>query len=100
MANCYEAMLIYSLKNGEEGAVALHEKFQALIEKNGTLEGVDTWGKRKLAYSINYEEDGYYVIYTFTADPEFPAELERVLKITDGAIRWLVTTKKCEKKEA
>lgn len=91
--NKYEVMIVYSVKNGEESAQATAEKFKALIEKHGTLESVDEWGKRKLAYAINYEEDGFYVLYNFTSAPEFPAELERVLKITDGVLRWLVTAK-------
>ena len=48
----YEAMMIFSLKNGEEQVTSLVEKFKALIEKNGTVESVDEWGKRKLAYLI------------------------------------------------
>ncbi len=90
----YEAMVVYSLKNGEEAAKALVEKFKNLIEKNGTLtEEVNEWGKRKLAYPINYEADGYYVLYTFTSAPDFPAEFGRVLNITDGVLRSMVTTK-------
>ncbi|MGN0584547.1 MAG: 30S ribosomal protein S6, partial [Ruminococcus sp.] len=66
-------------------------KFKAKIEEAATLENVDEWGKRKLAYPINDEPDGYYALYTFTSAPEFPAELERVLNITDGVLRFLVT---------
>ena len=86
----YETMAVYSLKNGEEGVKALNEKFTALIEANGTMESVNEWGKRKLAYEINYEAEGYYVLYTFTSKPDFPAELERVYGITDGIIRDIV----------
>lgn len=90
----YEAMVVYSLKNGEDAAKALVEKFKNLIEKNGTLTAeVDEWGKRKLAYPINYETEGFYVVYTFTSKPDFPAEFGRVLSITDGVLRSLVTTK-------
>lgn len=90
----YEAMVVYSLKNGEEGVSALTEKFKNLIEKNGTLtEEVNEWGKRKLAYPINYEVDGYYVLYTFTSAPDFPAEFGRVMNITDGVLRSMITTK-------
>lgn len=89
--NNYEAMVVFSVKNGEESAQALEEKFKALIEKHGTLDSVEEWGRRKLAYAINYEEDGFYVLYHFASGAEFPAELERVLKITDGVLRWLVT---------
>jgi len=89
----YETMIVYSVKNGEEAAQELAEKFKTMITENGTLDSVDDWGKRKLAYPINDEEDGYYVLYTHTCAPEFPAELERVLGITDGVLRSLVTRK-------
>ena len=86
-------MVIYSLTNGEDAAKALIEKFKGMIEANGTLESVDEWGKKKLAYEIDDQAEGYYVLYTFNAKPEFPAEFERVLKITDGVMRCLVTVK-------
>ncbi len=86
----YEAVVIFSVKNGEDKAKALVEKFKALIEANGTLDSVDEWGKRKLAYPINYETEGYYALYTFEAEPEFPAEFERVISITDDAVRTMV----------
>ena len=89
----YEAMVIYSLTNGEDAAKALIEKFKGMIEANGTLESVDEWGKKKLAYEIDDQAEGYYVLYTFNAKPEFPTEFERVLKITDGVMRCLVTVK-------
>ncbi|MBQ8177477.1 MAG: 30S ribosomal protein S6, partial [Oscillospiraceae bacterium] len=60
---------------------------------NGTMESVNEWGKRKLAYEINYEAEGYYVLYTFTSKPDFPAELDRVFKITDGVMRSMTTVK-------
>lgn len=87
----YEAMLVFSLKEGEDQAKALTEKFKALIEKNGTIEDSDEWGKRKLAYEINYETEGFYVVFKFSSKPDFPAELDRVLKITDGVIRSMIT---------
>ncbi len=89
----YEAMVIYSLNNGEEAVKALTEKFKAMIEANGTVESVNEWGKRKLAYEIDDQSEGYYVLYTFAAKPEFPAEFDRVLKITDGVMRSLITVK-------
>ena len=72
---------------------ALNEKFSALIAENATVENVDDCGKRKLAYPINYETDGYYVFTTFVSAPEFPAELERVAGITDGVLRVMVIKK-------
>lgn len=89
----YETVVVFSLKEGEEKAKELVEKFKALIEANGTMEAVDEWGQRKLAYPINYETDGYYVLYTYEADVAFPAELERVLNITDGVLRHLVVAR-------
>ena len=93
MSNSYETIIVYSLANGEEAAKTLSEKFKAMMEKNGTVDSVDEWGKRRLAYLINDEEDGYYVLYNHTCEPGFPAELERVLGITDGVLRSLVIKK-------
>ncbi|MBQ8824032.1 MAG: 30S ribosomal protein S6 [Ruminococcus sp.] len=87
----YELMAVYSLKNGEEAAKELVEKFKAMIEKSATLEEVNEWGKRKLAYAIEDETEAFYVLYTFESEPAFPAEVERVLNITDGVLRFLVT---------
>jgi len=89
MANSYETMLVFSVANGDEAVTALVEKFKALIEANGTIESVDEWGKRKLAYPINYETEGYYMLVNFTCEPEFPAELDRIVKITEGVLRSL-----------
>ena len=93
MVNKYEAALVYSVANGEEALNSLKEKFNDLIAKNGTIENVDDLGKRRLAYLINDEAEGYYVFTTFTSEPEFPAELERIAGITDGVLRVLVIKK-------
>ena len=89
----YETIMVYSLAKGEEAAKELMEKFKALVESNGTLESVDEWGKRRLAYLINDEAEGYYVFFNFESEPEFPAELERIVKITDGVLRVMVIKK-------
>ena len=91
MANNYEAMAVFSMKNGDEAVAALKERFQALIEQNGTMSEIKEWGRRILKYPINKETDGYYVLYLFAAEPEFPAEFLRVAGITDGVLRTLVT---------
>jgi len=91
--NKYETMVVFSVAEGDESAQPLVEKFKAMIEANGTLESIDEWGKRKLAYPINDEPEGYYVIYYYTADPEFPKELDRVFNITDGVLRSLIINK-------
>ncbi len=89
----YEVMAVFSIAEGEDKVKALVEKFKALIEKNGTVEEVNEWGKRKLAYPINDETEAYYVLYTFESKPDFPAELDRVFKITDGVLRSMITVK-------
>ncbi len=89
----YESVAVFSVKEGEEQAKALVEKFKSLIEANGTMEAVDEWGIRKLAYPINYETDGYYVLYTFEADVNVPAEIERVYNITDGVLRSIIVAR-------
>lgn len=90
----YEAMVVFSVKNDEEQIKALVEKFSELIKANGTLTNVDEWGKRKLAYEINYEGEGYYVLYNFESKPYFPAEFERIINITDGILRSVVVLAK------
>ncbi len=92
----YETIMVLSVKNGEEAVQALIEKFKALIEKNATLQSVDEWGKRKLAYLINKESEGYYVLINFESEAEFPAELDRNYKITDGVLRSLIIKKEDE----
>ena len=94
----YEAIIVFALKGGEEQVKALTEKFTDLIKANGTLTNVDEWGKRKLAYEIMYESsyqsEGYYVLYNFESKPDFPAELERIINITDGVLRSSVVLAK------
>ena len=86
----YEAMVVISANQDEEAIKSLVEKFQSLIEANGTLVSVDEWGKRKLAYLINKESEGFYVLFTFECGPDFPAELDRVFKITEGILRTMI----------
>ena len=89
----YETVVVYSLSKGEEAAKELAEKFKAMMEAHGTVDSVDEWGKRRLAYPINDAEDGYYVLYNHQCESEFPAELDRVLRITDGVLRSLIIKK-------
>ena len=93
----YESIIILSTKLGEDGIKAVIAKFTDMISKSAKLESVDEWGKRRLAYAVNYENDGYYVLFNFTSTPDFPAELDRVYKITDGVIRSLIIAKSEEK---
>ena len=87
----YEVLYVLNPNLSEEETQGVVEKFKTLIEQNGTIDELEEWGKRTLAYEINYLSEGYYVLVKFTSGPEFPAELDRVLGITDGVIRSLVT---------
>ena len=87
----YEVLYVLNPNLTEEETQAIVEKFKTLIEQNGTVDEMEEWGKRKLAYEINYLTEGYYVLVKFTSGPELPAELDRILGITDGVIRSLVT---------
>ncbi|MBO4941550.1 MAG: 30S ribosomal protein S6 [Clostridia bacterium] len=91
--NKYETLFVVDASKGEEETAALVDKFKSLIEANGTIESVDEWGRRRLAYPINDLAEGYYVLVNFSAKPEFPAELERVFGITDGILRNIVIKK-------
>ncbi|MCH5188828.1 MAG: 30S ribosomal protein S6 [Oscillospiraceae bacterium] len=91
--NKYETIFVLDADLDEERTAALTERFQKLIADNGTVESVDVWGKRRLAYPINYKTEGYYVLVNFSSGPEFPKELERIYGITDGVIRTLVVRK-------
>ena len=76
---------------GEEATAAVVERFKALVEQNGTLDELVEMGKKKLAYAINDQNEGYYVLMKFTSGPELPAEVDRVLGITEGIMRRLIT---------
>lgn len=95
MANAasYEVVFVIDPILGDEGIAAMVDKFKALVESNGTLESVDEWGKRKLAYEIDHKTEGYYVLMNFTSGADFPAELDRIFKITEGIIRSLIVAK-------
>ena len=98
----YETLFTISGNLNEEDYTALKEKFVTLVNANATDVTVDEWGKRRLAYPINYITEGYYVLVSFKSEPTFPLEFERVLGITEGVIRYMTTTKtvKAAKTEA
>ena len=87
----YEVMYIINPNLSEEETAGIVAKFKELVEANGTLDEMEEMGRRKLAYEINYLTEGYYVLIKFTSEPAFPAELDRILGITDGVIRSLIT---------
>ena len=91
----YETIFVLSTKTLDDAALeATTEKFKAAIAENGgVVESVDVWGKRRLAYPINYETEGYYVLVNMEAPAELPAELNRIYGITDGVLRSLIVKK-------
>jgi len=91
--NKYETIFVIDASLAEDQIEALVEKFKSLIAENGTTESVDVWGKRRLAYPIDYKTEGYYVLINFESQAEFIAELERVYNITDGILRTIVVRK-------
>ncbi|MDR0446681.1 MAG: 30S ribosomal protein S6 [Oscillospiraceae bacterium] len=88
----YELLYILDPDKSEEELAAMVEKFTALIKEHGEFKETDLWGKRRMAYPINDKPDGYYILTHFASAPDFPAELDRVLGITDGVMRSLITT--------
>ena len=90
----YETIFILNPSFDEETVKANIEKFKGVIENGGgTVENVDVWGKRKLAYEIAKVNEGFYTLVEFSADPELPKELERIFRITDGVMRHIVVRK-------
>jgi small subunit ribosomal protein S6 len=98
----YETLFAVSGNLAEEDCAALVEKFVKLVNENASDVAVNEWGKRRLAYPIDYITEGYYVLLTFKSEPSFPLELERVFGITEGIIRYMTTAKieKAAKAEA
>ena len=88
--NLYETVIVTSAKLGEEGSAEPVNRFKALIEEHGTVEGVDDWGKRRFAYPIQKQTEGYYTLINFQSSPEFTAELDRRYQITDGILRTII----------
>ena len=89
----YEVVYVLDPAQGEEAIAAQVANFKTLAEQNGSDVVVEEWGSRKLAYPINFKNEGYYVLMSFTSDPSFPKELDRVLRITDGIMRSLIVCK-------
>lgn len=93
ITHSYETIFIIDATLEEESVKALQDKFTSLIAANGKIDAVDEWGKRRLAYEINDRTEGYYVLVSFTSNGEFPKELDRQYKITDGILRTIIIRK-------
>lgn len=95
MANTanYESIFIVNATLEQDAINDVVTRFKTLVEEHGTLESVDEWGRRRLAYPINDMNEGYYVLMNFSAPTDFPAELDRIYKISDPIIRSLIIAK-------
>ena len=88
--NKYELVLIFKPELSEEDRNTVFSRIQRVSDENGKLEEVHDWGKRKLAYEINYIKEGYYYIVNFDLDPQFVKEIERRCRLFDQIIRYMV----------
>ena len=89
----YETLFIINATIGEEAIASVVEKFKTLIGQHGEITSVNEWGKRRLAYAIDDMTEGYYVLVEFNSKPEFPAELDRIYKITEEVMRSIIIAK-------
>ena len=89
--NQYEVMYVVDAALEDSARSELINRFNELVVKNGgEVERVDEWGKRRLAYAINYKNEGYYVLVNFSASSDLPREIERVLQISEDVLRYLI----------
>ncbi|MCM1042844.1 MAG: 30S ribosomal protein S6 [Corallococcus sp.] len=92
--NSYELLYIIDNALQDEAKEAIIAKLNGIVTDNGgSVENVDKWGTKKLAYPINYKTEGYYVLVNFASDAALPSELERIMRITDGVIRYMIVKK-------
>ncbi len=91
--NNYESVIILSTSATEEETVAFGEKMKNLIAGSGELTNVEEWGKKTLAYEIKKQKEGYYILFTFVAKPEFISEFERVLRLDEIVLKHIVIKK-------
>lgn len=88
--NKYESVIIINPNLEEEAIKALIEKISNLINTDGKVSSVEEVGKKKIAYEIKKNKEGFYVVFKFEANPELITELERVYRITDEVIKFIV----------
>ncbi len=88
--NKYESVIILSANASEEAMAAFGEKMKELISANGELTNVEEWGKKTLAYEIKKQTEGFYTLFTFTAKPEYVAELDRILKLDETVLKHMI----------
>jgi small subunit ribosomal protein S6 len=88
--NKYESIIIINVEIGEKEIKNVISKVKNIIMENGMLEEIEEWGKKRLAYPIGKQDEGYYVLIHFSSKPDFIEELERVYNITDEVIKHII----------
>ena len=88
--NIYESVIILSANASEEAMAAFGEKMKELISANGELTNVEEWGKKTFAYDIKKQKEDFYTLFTFSAKPDFIAELDRVLRLDETVLKHMI----------
>ena len=89
--NKYELVYVIDAALEDEARKAVIDRFNGMIEQNGgKVTKVDEWGKRRLAYPINYKTEGYYVLVNFESEATLPREIERTMQIAESILRYLI----------
>ena len=92
--NKYELLYIISSDLDEEQRETLIKKFASYVEsKGGSIDGIDKWGMRKLAYPINFKNEGFYVLMNMTIDPLEVDAMNKLMNITEGIVRQMFVRK-------
>ncbi len=89
----YEALYVLDTELDDESRQKLIDRFKGIVESEGQPVTIDEWGRRRLAYPIDKKNEGYYVLMNFNSDDNVQKELERVFKITEGVMRYMVVNK-------
>lgn len=92
--NNYELLYIIQNELEDDAKAAVVDKYSALVESlGGVVDSVDKWGTKKFAYTIDFKNEGYYVLMNFKAEAIVPAELERKMRIDDAIVRSMLLRK-------
>lgn len=92
--NKYEVLYILVANLDEAAREAQIEKYSDLVKTSGgSVESVNKWGVKKFAYTVDFKTEGYYVLMNFTANPDLPLEMERLMRISDDCLRFMIIKK-------
>lgn len=86
----YETIFVIDATLEDEKIQEIIGRVKSLVEESAQFEKMDEWGKKRLAYEVNKQKEGYYTLMHFSAEPDFPVELERIYKITEGVLKYII----------